>query len=89
MNKLKNKNVKLIVFSEYAAIERDLPYQPQPVTWWVDWLEYHRSDILHLLQWQKCPIELHEGPIYYEVSFDNKGNIDGFIPKENEHGHQT
>ena len=77
---MKNRNVPLIVASKYPAIARDLPFEPHPVSWWVDWLDHHMMELLPLLQWQKYPIEMHEGSIYYEVSYDTNGNINGFIP---------
>ena len=78
--KMKNKNEQLLVSSKYPAIQRDLPFAPQPVSWWVDWINNHMLDLIHMLQWQKYPIEQHDCAIYYEVSYDTQGNINGFTP---------
>ncbi len=72
--------MELIVFSKYPAIERDLPFEPHPISWWLDWLDNHMLDLLPMLQWQKYPILAHEGVVEYEVSYDAEGNINGFIP---------
>lgn len=72
--------MELIVMSNYPAIERDLPFEPHPISWWVDWLDEHNTDLLPMLQWQKHPIIAHEGAVQYEVSYDAEGNIDGFVP---------
>lgn len=79
MKLTKYSDVTLIVLSNYPAVENTLPFEPHPISWWLDWLDNHMLDLLPMLQWQKHPILAHEGVVEYEVSYDAEGNIDGFI----------